>query len=49
MTFLQSVVVEDQPSLTTTAAIVLLTREVSLVQHLHVLLYGATVRHSKRN
>lgn len=37
MTFLQSVVVvEDQPSLTTTAVIMLITSEVSLVQCLHI-------------
>ncbi len=35
VTFLQSVV-EDQPSLTTTAAIMLITSEVSLVQYLHI-------------
>lgn len=35
MTFVQSVVVEDQPSPTTTAAIMLITSGVSLVQYLH--------------
>lgn len=37
MTFVQSVVVvEDQPSPTTTAAIMLITSGVSLVRYLHV-------------